>query len=578
MIEKFVLNNNLDEKNNTVNENKSLIGFFFSKYNEKALQSLGYDSYSQAFKDLSIRLSGNENAYIKQRRDEFDVFFPENGRVGYKNRKPAKMVKAYYEKWNNISFEDMTSMIKKMINNPHTIYGVNASQKFNISDFSNSKDCDRYINSLLAKPFVILTGNSGTGKTRIAVKLAKHLKSYVPVFNKDLHGLFQYILNNDIDIDGIRLASVSESSIEVFNTNNKKINISFGIIQEYVDWYNENGLDADPERTTMQDNGSFDRQSYSWDRPQIQSIAKYVCNYRQNFVIDICEENCLLVPVGADWTDNTKILGYYNPLANKGKGKYEKTNVLEFIELAAANPTIPFFLILDEMNLSHVERYFSDFLSKMELVDYEKNEKVFFDIVGYGKLELPKNLFITGTVNIDETTYMFSPKVLDRANVIEFKPTKESIISSFKDSSADGDTEISMGNARDFLQLAEDVRKNAPSEEVSSILDGVAPILEKFYDELEKFGFEFAYRTVKEIRLYAIAAYKTAEGNKPTVTDIADVQILQKILPKIHGNKKQIGELLKNLTELCGNNLPRSKAKIEQMQEKLNRFQYASFI
>jgi hypothetical protein len=78
--------------------------------------------------------------------------------------------------------------------------------------------------------------------------------------------------------------------------------------------------------------------------------------------------------------------------------------------------------------------------------------------------------------------------------------------------------------------------------------------------------------------LYAIAAYKTAEGNKPTVTDIADVQILQKILPKIHGNKKQIGELLKNLTELCGNNLPRSKAKIEQMQEKLNRFQYASFI
>ncbi len=88
--------------------------------------------------------------------------------------------------------------------------------------------------------------------------------------------------------------------------------------------------------------------------------------------------------------------------------------MFKFIERVGTNPEIPFFLILDEKNLSHVEQYFSDFLSKMELLDYTKlDEKVYFDIIGYGKLELPKNLFITGTVNIDETTYMFSPKVLD---------------------------------------------------------------------------------------------------------------------------------------------------------------------
>lgn len=451
----------------------------------------------------------------------------------------------------------------------------NASINAFVHDDELSK---RYVYSLLAKPFVILTGNSGTGKTRIAVRLANYFKCFVPVFNKDLQGLFQYILNNDIDIDGIRLASVSESSIEVFNTKDKKICISFGIIQEYVNWYNENGLEAIPERTAMQNDGSYDGQSYSWDRPQIQTIAKYVCKYQKGLLSDICEENCLLVPVGADWTDNTKILGYYNPLANKGKGKYEKTNVFEFVELAAANPTIPFFLILDEMNLSHVERYFSDFLSKMELLDYECDEKTFFDIVGYGKLELPKNLFITGTVNIDETTYMFSPKVLDRANVIEFKPAKESVISSFKNSSGDENLDTAVGDANAFLQLAMDVRNKAPSEEESSVIDGIASILENFYNELERFGFEFAYRTVKEIRLYAIAAYETAEGSKPDAKGVADIQILQKILPKIHGNKKQIGELLKNLAELCGNDLPRSKAKIEQMQERLNRFQYASFI
>ena len=58
-----------------------------------------------------------------------------------------------------------------------------------------------------------------------------------------------------------------------------------------------------------------------------------------------------------------KILGFYNPLADNGKGKYEKSSILRLIELAnlPENKDIPFFIILDEMNLSHVERYFADF-------------------------------------------------------------------------------------------------------------------------------------------------------------------------------------------------------------------------
>ena len=119
----------------------------------------------------------------------------------------------------------------------------------------------RYITSLIAKPFVILTGNSGTGKTRIARLFSKYL---------------EVKLEND-------------------------------------------------------------------------------------------EKNWLIVPVGADWTDNIKVLGFYNPLADNGKGKYEKTKILELIERANQNPDIPFFLVLDEMNLSHVERYFSVFLSHMDL-------------------------------------------------------------------------------------------------------------------------------------------------------------------------------------------------------------------
>lgn len=357
--------------------------------------------------------------------------------------------------------------------NREKIMSRNSSNKFNIADFVISKLHTRYIRSLLAKPFVILTGNSGTGKTRIATKFAEYMKQ------------------------------------------------------------------------------------------------------------DDILSNSLLVPVGADWTDNTKILGYYNPLANNGTGKYEKTPIFEFLEKAVENSNIPFFLILDEMNLSHVERYFSDFLSKMELVDYKnKDKKTYFDIPGYGLLEFPKNLFITGTVNIDETTYMFSPKVLDRANVIEFKPGKDTILDTLLSDNSNNETEPSDPNAAEsFMKLANEVRSGEIPENTVGLLNEIHDILDSFYTELEKFGFEFAYRTIKEIRLYTIAACMTAEGEMPTSTQITDIQILQKILPKIHGNRKQIGDLLENLEKLATvKNLTESLKKILQMKDCLNRFQYASFI
>ena len=94
----------------------------------------------------------------------------------------------------------------------------------------------------------------------------------------------------------------------------------------------------------------------------------------------------------------------------------------------------PLLLILDEMNLAHVERYFADFLSGLEsrkplLPDLLKED------LGEWQLRsttttlqpLPRNLFVVGTVNVDETTYMFSPKVLDRAFTFEFRVTTDSL-------------------------------------------------------------------------------------------------------------------------------------------------------
>lgn len=339
----------------------------------------------------------------------------------------------------------------------------------------------RYINSLLAKPFVILTGNSGTGKTKIAKDFAVYL--------------------------------------EKTNSTGAK--------------------------------------------------------------------NWLLVPVGADWTDNTKILGYYNPLANNGEGEYVETEILKFLKLAKDNSEIPFFLILDEMNLSHVERYFSDFLSRMETPDCG------FEIDGYGVVPYPENLFVVGTVNIDETTYMFSPKVLDRANVIEFKPEMASVLRNLTDSSADSPVQpADAGMAEGFMALARDIRKNEIPEKLKGYIDTAGKILSGFYPVLEKCGFEFAYRTVNEIKKYIVAAYRTC-GNPASfkIDSTMDEQILQKVLPKIHGNKRQIGSMLDELEKLCIESgkvdqdvtgtsweLPLSCKKIRWMKDRLDTFQYASFI
>jgi 5-methylcytosine-specific restriction enzyme B len=131
-----------------------------------------------------------------------------------------------------------------------------------------------------------------------------------------------------------------------------------------------------------------------------------------------------LVPVGADWTGNENVLGYPDGL---DKNRYVTKPALELILHARDHLDIPHFLILDEMNLSHVERYFADILSAIESEEaiplHRGGERLAGDHSVPQEIAVPSNLFIIGTVNVDETTYMFSPKVLDRANVIEFRMT-----------------------------------------------------------------------------------------------------------------------------------------------------------
>ncbi|WP_248767242.1 hypothetical protein [Pseudomonas sp. MWU12-2345] len=129
-------------------------------------------------------------------------------------------------------------------------------------------------------------------------------------------------------------------------------------------------------------------------------------------------EGLLIVPVQPGWHDCSSLLGYVNPLESES---YVRTRVLDFILQAASDPTRPYTLVLDEMNLSHPEQYLAPFLSAMETGESIDLHGQIEAINGVpAAIAYPANLVIIGTVNMDETTHGLSDKVLDRASVIEF--------------------------------------------------------------------------------------------------------------------------------------------------------------
>ncbi|TNI90747.1 McrB family protein [Aeromonas allosaccharophila] len=316
-----------------------------------------------------------------------------------------------------------------------------------------------------------------------------------------------------------------------------------------------------------------------------------------------------LVAIGPDWTSPKKLLGYRTPFGiertrvdgSKTNESYEITETLRII-LRACNPKstkVPHFLVFDEMNLSHVERYFAPFLSLMEassiledgdnapivdrqslaviseLLDLEDKdsaeaESARFLVTNEQPLKLPPNLFYVGTVNVDETTYMFSPKVLDRAHVLEVR----ALTPSEYVSGSTPDAIIDLTHANTLLREAIDDREAGEGRHAdpSAVLDVLVSkhgvdaselvkykaltlkVLDGCFHLLAPVGFEFAYRVVKEVHSYLLvwAKAQLSLGVLPTEVldqwiDGLDRALFQKVLPKIHGNRSTLGDSLKAL-------------------------------
>ncbi|MCW3106157.1 MAG: hypothetical protein JWQ09_663 [Segetibacter sp.] len=403
----------------------------------------------------------------------------------------------------------------------------------------------RFISALITKPFVILTGLSGSGKTKLALAFAQWIT------NKSFpSGKSKFIKNEQIKSDRVTYSVTEADAIAITLTQSDskiKVTLPYELINDWVETIrNFNYSQETPARTireSVREITKFSSQINSFEShlkaAAFQLMSKDKTSSEDSSAV------CLLA-VGADWTNREPLLGYPNAL-EANKYVVPENGAIRLIIDANNNPTRPYFLILDEMNLSHVERYFADFLSAMESKEpvYLHSGNIDYDGIP-PSISLPDNLFIIGTVNIDETTYMFSPKVLDRASVIEFR-VDEAEMESFLAGNTTVHFDQLLGQgvnmAEDFLEKCRDRHQVAQADK------SVTDALLLFFAELKQVGAEFGYRTASEILRFV--AVTTQLNKNWTKEQILDAAIMQKLLPKLHGSRRKLEATLKSLVELC---------------------------
>lgn len=268
-----------------------------------------------------------------------------------------------------------------------------------------------------------------------------------------------------------------------------------------------------------------------------------------------------LVSVRPDWSDSSDLFGHVD--LNQ---KFVEGSVIKFVKQAELNPSKPYFLCLDEMNLARVEYYMSDILSAIETRRHESGMIVTDPIdvnygndsaaAGrYGKLILPGNLYIVGTVNMDETTFPFSKKVLDRANTIEFSYVDLLSLPSFSTETA---PKVTVDN--DFL-ASKYITLNDCDAADKGYISGICTTLSRVNGILEMANAHIGYRVRDEIVFYMLNNKKADLLDEKAAFDN---QIMQKILPRIQGSSESIKKMLEELLKIC------DSEKFEASAKKIN--------
>jgi 5-methylcytosine-specific restriction protein B len=275
------------------------------------------------------------------------------------------------------------------------------------------------------------------------------------------------------------------------------------------------------------------------------------------------------IPVKPNWTDNSYLMGYYSVTLND----FVPGPLTTAIQAALQKPEQPFFVRLDEMNLAHVEHYLSDLLSVMETVEKDSKGAVRTECLPFNlpavlresdaprqrrwttleNLYLPSNLFLIGTVNVDETTHPFSKKVLDRAFTIDF--SRVELTSFGAKQSKIPPPELPIATAPDFL-----LDRPVSVQEIYSLdepfFDAIAAKLDEANGYLAEADLHFAYRIRDEICLYMWAWKRHQLDELVSENDAFDLCLLQKVFPRCHGTSETARRVLQRLFFFCCGDSP----------------------
>ena len=318
-------------------------------------------------------------------------------------------------------------------------------------------------------------------------------------------------------------------------------------------------------------------------------------------------KNFCMVQVKPNWHDSSELIGYVSRINGE---KYVVGPFLRFLAKAIKDENTPYFLCLDEMNLAPVEQYFAEYLSVIESRKLNADGNIttdpiipFEDTEAYGtlidqlfdteadriaykskdgkRLTIPQNLFVVGTVNMDETTFSFSRKVLDRAMTIEMNEVNLS------GGLEEEGSEIGyIGNCI-IGDAAEGKDVYAGNKD---LCDKVIAYLEKVNIALEGTPFKIAYRTRNEFLLYAVNRQLLDKDSQLWQT--LDEMTSMKILSRIEGDSERTKTALERLEALVEKEISQpaleseegkekhksiTAAKIKEMLDKLDKTSYTSY-
>lgn len=314
-------------------------------------------------------------------------------------------------------------------------------------------------------------------------------------------------------------------------------------------------------------------------------------------------QNFEMVQVKPNWHDSSELIGYVSRVS--GKPEFIVGDFLKFVAKAWENIEIPYFLCLDEMNLAPVEQYFAEYLSVIESRKFQDDGTVMTDAIlkkvdeewyfnltaqltsneairqqfNTNGITIPQNLIVVGTVNMDETTFSFSRKVLDRAMTIEMNEVdlKGGLEKRHEQIGKLGKAEL-IGTAVEGIDIYE------PNKDVC---EKVIDYLQKINAKLEGTPFKVAYRTRNEFLLYVVnnLPYKQeGESDDFVIQRALDEITSMKVLSRIEGDETKVSRIfLNSLEEVIQTALPEisiensvSLKKLTEMKKRLESG-YTSF-